>query len=155
MESEKWWNLERSFLDSTGADKSDDHCNDVDSQLELEEFSYRIVHIPSPHHRFDYWCEIVICQNYVRRLFRYVSSCDTLNTQRARIHLFLNIAVQMFSFLKLWQFQKLRIPIWTLFKFLTIAKPTSAFFRAGASFVPSPVTATTSLQRKLPESHKK
>lgn len=28
----------------------------------------------------------------------------------------------------------------------TIANPTSAFFNAGASFVPSPVTATTSLQ---------
>jgi hypothetical protein len=27
---------------------------------------------------------------------------------------------------------------------IPIAKPTSAFFRAGASFVPSPVTATTS-----------
>jgi len=27
---------------------------------------------------------------------------------------------------------------------LTIAKPTSAFFKAGPSFVPSPVTATTS-----------
>ena len=27
----------------------------------------------------------------------------------------------------------------------TIAKPTSAFFKAGPSFVPSPVTATTSL----------
>lgn len=27
---------------------------------------------------------------------------------------------------------------------LTIAKPTSAFFRAGPSLVPSPVTATTS-----------
>lgn len=27
---------------------------------------------------------------------------------------------------------------------LTIANPTSAFLRAGASFVPSPVTATTS-----------
>lgn len=26
----------------------------------------------------------------------------------------------------------------------TIAKPTSAFFKAGPSFVPSPVTATTS-----------
>lgn len=27
---------------------------------------------------------------------------------------------------------------------VTIAKPTSAFFKAGPSFVPSPVTATTS-----------
>jgi hypothetical protein len=27
---------------------------------------------------------------------------------------------------------------------LTIANPTSAFFKAGPSFVPSPVTATTS-----------
>jgi hypothetical protein len=26
---------------------------------------------------------------------------------------------------------------------IPIAKPTSAFFKAGASFVPSPVTATT------------
>lgn len=29
--------------------------------------------------------------------------------------------------------------------FSTIANPTSAFFKAGPSFVPSPVTATTSL----------
>jgi len=32
----------------------------------------------------------------------------------------------------------------SLIKRLTIANPTSAFFKAGPSFVPSPVTATTS-----------
>lgn len=38
---------------------------------------------------------------------------------------------------------------------IPIAKPTSAFFNAGPSFVPSPVTATTSLKNKANEQHKK
>uniref|UniRef100_A0A915JBM4 Uncharacterized protein n=1 Tax=Romanomermis culicivorax TaxID=13658 RepID=A0A915JBM4_ROMCU len=34
--------------------------------------------------------------------------------------------------------------IWIVYTLFTIAKPTSAIFKAGPSFVPSPVTATTS-----------
>ncbi len=37
---------------------------------------------------------------------------------------------------------------------IPMANPTSAFFRAGASFVPSPVTATTSLSYISPVTNK-
>ena len=39
---------------------------------------------------------------------------------------------------------KIYTNIITNYSYLTIAKPTSAFLRAGPSLVPSPVTATTS-----------
>lgn len=66
------------YLSNTGACESNNHCYDIDSKLELEEFWDAVIDIPSPHNCFNNACKVVICENDIRRFFSYISSSDAL-----------------------------------------------------------------------------
>ena len=115
--------LQRRVLYCTSASKGNYNSNDVDSKLKLQKFRDAIVDISAPHNSFDYATKVVICQYNIRGLFGNVCSSNTLK-------------IQEFCKPKKRRIREIKI---------TMAKPTSAFFKAGPSLVPSPVTATTSL----------
>lgn len=120
-------------LCDAGSGECYDDSHHVDSELELEELRDAVVDVASPHDGFDDAGKIVVGQDDVGRLLGYVCASNTLETKGMMIKNLSATARNIFNFF-LKSGEK-----------LTMAKPTSAFFKAGPSLVPSPVTATTCL----------
>lgn len=66
------------YLSDAGPGEGHDDSHDVDRELELQELGYAVIHISSPHNRFDNAAEVVVSQNNVGRLFGHVCPCDAL-----------------------------------------------------------------------------
>ena len=77
---------ELTYFDCACAEEGDDDGHDVDGQLELEELGDAVVDVAAPHHRFDDAREVVVGQDDVRRLFRYVCARDALSPRSYRVH---------------------------------------------------------------------
>ena len=65
-------------LDCAGPKEGDNDGDDVDSELELQELSNAVVDITTPHHRLHNAREVVISQDDIRRLLRYIRTSDAL-----------------------------------------------------------------------------
>jgi len=80
--SETWLKAKYKYgrdLDSAGAEECDDDRDAVDSELKLKELGYAVVNIATPHYCLDDTREVVVRQNDVRCLFRYVRARYTLH----------------------------------------------------------------------------
>lgn len=54
------------------------NSNHVDSQLELKEFCYAVVHVAAPQHCFDNAAKVVVGQDDVRSLFGHIGTSYSL-----------------------------------------------------------------------------
>ena len=113
-----------SYADSSSGHDRYHTSGEICRQLKLKKFGNAIVDISSPHHRLDNGGEIIVGEDDIRRLLGHVRA---LNALRGEARSSRSIG-----------------PCRMLSNGRTIAKPTSARLSAGPSFVPSPVTATTS-----------
>lgn len=59
------------------SNKSTKNCNKIDSQLELNEFSDRIIDVSSPEHSFDNRWEVIINKSYSSSLSSNLSSSNS------------------------------------------------------------------------------
>lgn len=106
------------IFDGAGPDEGDGDSDNVDGQLELQELSDGVVHVAAPHNGLH--------DSEKKENFGYTPQfSDDVKLSSVRIMSDASLATS--------------VPA------IPMANPTSAFFSAGASLVPSPVTATTSL----------
>jgi hypothetical protein len=70
------------YLDDARAKESHDDGHNIDSQLELKELGNAVIDVASPHHGFYNRCEVVVCQNNIRSLLRYISTSNALEKKR-------------------------------------------------------------------------
>ena len=68
-------------LDEAGPHESDDDGDHVDGELELQELGDAVVDVTSPHHSLNDRRKVIVRQDDVRRLLRYVRTRDTLSTR--------------------------------------------------------------------------
>lgn len=66
----------------TGSKESDHYSHTVDSQLELQELGYAVVHVSAPHDGFDDAGKIVISQDNIGGFLGYICTWDTLREER-------------------------------------------------------------------------
>ena len=67
-----------SYLDGACSEERHDDGDNIDSQLELEEFGDGIVHVATPHDGLDDAREVVVSEDDVRCLLSNVCASDTL-----------------------------------------------------------------------------
>jgi hypothetical protein len=118
-----------------GTNECNEDSSHVDGQLELKELSNAVIHVAPPQNRAHNTRKVVVEDNDVRCLLRHV----------CRVPLELKIQINSLSIQEHWIDFCLNgwKHYWPV-PAIPMASPTSASFNAGASFVPSPVTATTS-----------
>lgn len=121
-------------------------CNQVDSQLELNEFRYTVVNVTTPFHSLNDTVEVVVGQYDIWCFLCNISSLYTLRQVNDDLRMLFNRATPFKCLSKEIKNSKHYFKQFKSEKTTkqTIANPTSAFLRAGPSFVPSPVTATIS-----------
>lgn len=61
---------------SSGESHGDSHH--VNCELELQELGNAVIDISAPHHSLDDAGEIIVCQDDVGGLLRYICPCDSL-----------------------------------------------------------------------------
>ncbi|GMR34385.1 hypothetical protein PMAYCL1PPCAC_04580, partial [Pristionchus mayeri] len=62
--------------DGAGADEGDRNRDDVDRELELQEFGDGVIDVAAPHHGLDDGGEVVVGEDDVRSLLGDVGSSD-------------------------------------------------------------------------------
>jgi hypothetical protein len=65
-------------LDCASSKDGNNDGDNVDSELELEEFGDAVVDVSTPHDSFDNGAEVIVRQNDVRRFFCHICASDTL-----------------------------------------------------------------------------
>ena len=68
-------------LNEAGPHESDDDGDHVDGELELQELGDAVVDVTSPHHSLNDRRKVIVRQDDVRRLLRYVRTRDTLQCE--------------------------------------------------------------------------
>lgn len=66
------------YVNNTSTNEGYKYSDYVDCQLELQKLCYAVIHISSPHYGFHNACEVIICENDIRGLFRYICARNTL-----------------------------------------------------------------------------